>query len=100
MTRKDAVGPVQVLVSEQPGAPANVPEIAGTVGFDRPSLGDLLLRGRQRFPSNGGYEVETEKTYRIEVAGEDAEGKPVSRLLSGAGLRFAPGAIVDFDATL
>ena len=102
VNRKRSVGPVQVLVTKvdlpqdqpKPGA------IAGTIGFRRPSLVELLLRNANRFPGNGGHEVVPDTVYQIGVIGRDADGKKLDDPLAGQLYCFAPRAIVDFEVTL
>jgi hypothetical protein len=99
--KQNAVGEIQVLVEPVNPLPAgpNPPAIAGTIGFRRPGLFELLLRNANRFPQNGGYVVQPNVPYLIEVEGRDANGTPLKRL-GGRSYVFAPRAIVDFDVTM
>jgi len=99
--KQNAVGEVRVLVEPVNPLPAgpNPPAIAGTIGFRRPGLFELLLRNANRFPQNGGYVVRPNVPYLIEVEGRDASGAPLKRL-GGRSYVFAPRAIVDFDVTI
>jgi hypothetical protein len=98
--RQKAVGPVEIQITEVEAPDPPPGAIAGTVGFRRPSLGELLFRNTNRFPPNGGYVVEPGKVYRIDIVGHDAKNARLPDPLSGRMLRFAPGAIVDFEVTL
>jgi hypothetical protein len=100
--RVNAVGRVQVIVSKVDALPEGEiapPAIAGSIGFSRPGISELLLRNIDRFPQNGGYVVEPGKPYRIFVVGKDANGtvltRPEDRLYV-----FAPRAIVDFQVEI
>jgi len=98
--RDKVVGPVRVHVTEVP-APDPAPDaIAGTIGFRRPSLLELLMRNPNRFPANGGYEVEPGKVYRIDVVGLDRDGEPIPNPVGREVYRFAPRAIADFEVSL
>lgn len=98
--RVNAVGPVHVHVTEARTPATDPSAIAGTIGFRRPSLSELLFRNANRFPANGGYVVDPGKVYKIEVVGYDAQNKQLPDHLSGREYRFAPRAIVDFEVTL
>jgi hypothetical protein len=100
--RQNAVGEVQVSI--QPAAPlaAGTPApsaIAGTIGFKRPSLLELLLRNTNRFPQNGGYVVKPNLPYSIFVEGKDANGTLIKGLDQKLYV-FSPRAVVDFEVTL
>ncbi len=99
--KQNAVGEVRVLVEPVNPVPAgpNPPAIAGTIGFRRPRLFELLVRNTNRFPQSGGYVVHPNVPYLIEVEGADANGTPLKRL-GGRSYVFAPRAIVDFDVTM
>ena len=97
--RDKAVGPVHVELTQADGAdPAHA--IAGTAHSGRPELPSLLFRNRNRFPQNGGYEVEPGKTYGITVSGTDSDGAVLRKDVVPAPVRFARGAIVDFEVTI
>jgi hypothetical protein len=98
--RVASVGPVHVHVTEVASPNTDPSAIAGTIGFRRPSLLELLLRNPNRFPQNGGYVVEPDKVYKIEIASYDAQNQPLPDPLAGREYRFAPRAIVDFEVTL
>lgn len=102
VNRANSVGPVQVHVTkvELPEGTPKPGAIAGTIGFKRPSLLELLLRNANRFPGNGGYVVEPDTVYRIEVVGHDADGNKLEDPLARQTYCFAPRAIVDFEVTL
>lgn len=100
--KMNAVGEVQVVVSKVDALAAGEiapPAIAGSIGFARPRLKDLLLRNLDRFPQNGGYVVRPNVPYRIVVEGKDAKGDPLKRL-DGRYYVFAPRAIVDFNVSM
>jgi len=100
--RVNAVGQVQVVVSKVDTVPQGVdapPAIAGSIGFSRPRLSDLLLRNIDRFPQNGGYVVKPNEPYRILVEGADKNGTTITRL-GDRYYVFAPRAIVDFQVEI
>ena len=100
--RVNAVGQVQVVVSKVDTMPQGVdtpPAIAGSIGFSRPRLSDLLLRNIDRFPQNGGYVVKPNEPYRILVEGADKNGTTITRL-GDRYYVFAPRAIVDFQVEI
>lgn len=98
--QKLADSPVQVHVTEDPGAPADLPAIAGTCLGGRPSLLSLLMRNNDRFPQNGGYSVTPDRAYRISVSATDREGKKITKDISEDPVKLAGGAIVDFEVVL
>ena len=109
VTRMNVVGDVRVTVRETADDPADAKApaaIAGTIAFRRQSLGDLLIRRKDRFPQNGGYILTPNRVYEIAVEGRDAGGNPLQAALGGEKgdkgdkFVFAPGAIVDFNVTL
>jgi hypothetical protein len=98
-TRKDSKGEIFVTVRKIGPADDKSPApIAGMIQMRRPSIIELLLRNRNRFPQNGGYTVAPKTVYEIAVESKDGEGHPIKRL--GEEYVFAEGAIVDFDVTL
>ena len=98
--KKQAESPVQVHVTEDPRAPADLPAIAGTCLVGRPSLLSLLMRNNDRFPQNGGYTVTPDKAYRISVSATDREGGRISKNVTEEPVKLAAGAIVDFEVEL
>ena len=80
-----------------PGDTSPAP-IAGTIGGERPSLGELLFRNPDRFPQNGGYTVEPGVVYNIAVTGKTADGDELQAM--GEDYVFADRAIVDFRVVL
>ncbi|MEM8542261.1 MAG: hypothetical protein AAGF25_15010 [Pseudomonadota bacterium] len=90
---------LQIAITPQCGDASNQPAIAGTVFANRPKLMSLLTTNNNRFPRNGGYEVEPGKSYRIAVIGTDKQGKRKAVNVSEDPMRFAPRAIVDLDVT-
>lgn len=96
--RASDTGPVHVSVSDAVSPPADLPALAGTIGFKRPSLLELMFQNANRFPGSGGYELEANKAYRICVT---ATGEPeATKLKFDETHRFAPGAIVDFEVRM
>jgi hypothetical protein len=91
-------GEVLVQISEDSsGAAAEHEFIAGSVNA-RKKLRDLFFPNRNRFPTSGGYKVESGKVYRISVTGKDESGTEYTGL--GETYSFAPRAIVDLDVKL
>jgi hypothetical protein len=100
--RMNAVGGVQVVVSKVDTLPQGAvapPAVAGSIGFSRPGLRELLLRNIDRFPQNGGYVVKPNDPYRILVEGKDRNGSVLTRL-GDRYYVFAPRAIVDFEVEI
>ena len=96
--RVKAVGLIEVHVSPPATASATPPTpIAGTIGR-LPRVRDLLVRNKDRFPSNGGHSVQPNTEYVVELTGADLSGNPLSA--SVGPFVLAPGAIVDFAVTL
>ena len=93
-------GPVRVMVTEVAETPADQEAIAGIALARRPSLSSLLFRNNNRFPENGGYALDPEKTYKVAVVGESSDGTTVRREITDGPIKLAAGAIVDFDVTL
>jgi hypothetical protein len=96
--RVRAAGPVHVEITQD--AAADIPAIAGTCLSARPGLLSLLMRNVNRFPSNGGHEVRPDTVYKIAVAGFDSAGNELRKEVSNGPVKFAAGAIVDFDTSL
>ncbi|AIC31322.1 hypothetical protein IE4771_PE00096 (plasmid) [Rhizobium etli bv. mimosae str. IE4771] len=102
VTRRTVDGPVLVTVQKVDAAPdgAAVTALAGSVRFRRPAVKELLMRNINRFPQNGGYVVEPDKTYLIQAIA-DKRGDTSTQLSSPTRYyRFAPRAIVDLDIVL
>jgi len=98
-TRKDSEGEIFVTVRKIGAADDKSPApIAGMIQMRRPSIIELILRNRNRFPPNGGYVVAPRTVYEITVESKDRAGHPIKRL--GEQYVFAEGAIVDFDVVL
>ncbi len=102
VVRAKAVGPVLVRLAEvDPVGPDTPPHLAGViaqVGFWRRVRGVFLL-DETRFPEAGGYEVDVDKQYRLEVSGRDATGASLASDIDGS-YSFAPGALIDLVARL
>jgi hypothetical protein len=97
--RDQAAGEIFVTVREiKSAADKSAAPIAGQIGVRRPSLWELLVRKRNRFPQNGGYTVTPNVVYEITVEAKNSNGEPLKRL--GEQYVFAEGAIVDFDVTI
>ena len=63
---------------------------------------DYFLSRKNRFPSNGGFRVDTNKTYAILVAKFEGDNhKQIGdwQLLGDSYFSFAPKAVIDFDVT-
>lgn len=73
------------------GAPA---PIAGTIGFSRPQLKNLLMRGSDRYPQNGGHVLLPDVVYEISVEAKDNRGVVVPAPAAEQ-IVLAPGAVVD-----
>ncbi|MCU7849371.1 MAG: hypothetical protein KZQ89_15560 [Candidatus Thiodiazotropha sp. (ex Lucinoma kastoroae)] len=93
-----ATGEVLVQISEDTsGASAQHDSIAGSVNA-RKKLRDLFFPNRNRFPTSGGYKVESGKVYKISVSGKNESGAMHTGL--GDTYSFAPRAIIDLDVKL
>ena len=91
--------PAPAAPGAAPAAPAVPPnQLAGVIRTDLQSAREIMLRNKDRFPQNGGCEVDTVSTYKITVTGTSADGTPLKKELGP--YSFAPGAIVDFNVTL
>jgi hypothetical protein len=98
-TRKDSKSEIFVTVRKIGPADDKSPApIAGMIQMRRPSLIELILRNRNRFPQNGGYTVSPKTVYEIAVESKDGDGYPIKRI--GEQFVFAEGAIVDFNVVL
>jgi hypothetical protein len=95
--RKDAVGPVDVLIGDPAGGG---PPVAGTIKGGRPpsALLRLFLRDPNRFPTAGGYAVPAHRICVVQLQGKDTTGKSITAQWGQKSV--APGAIVDLDITL
>lgn len=107
VTRKEAVGPIEVRLTQldaapaAPGAPAEpAAALVGTIGGRRPSLRELLMRNPDRFPQNSGFSVEPDVDYAIGLEARNGDKKMLKDPFKGRVFRFAPGAIVDLEADL
>jgi len=103
--RRKAAGPVFVKIKNlgplntYAGASPPMP-IVGTVAFSRRSLADLMLRRTDRFPENGGYELQPDVAYELTVEGIDSAGAALGWPTAPMVFALAPGAIVDLTASL
>ena len=99
LLRKDAVGPVAVLV----GPDGAQTPVAGTITGSSSERGLIrfFLRDYGRFPTAGGYAVAPDpaKLYRVHLVGRDKDSNPISSLVWGPNA-LAPGAIVDIELKL
>jgi hypothetical protein len=100
LTRKSAVGPVSIALTQVEDATGSVPSIAGTATNRRRSILSLMLRNTDRFPANGGYAVVPDTVYRAQAIGTDKAGNRIECELGVDTFRLSPGAFVDFEATL
>ena len=108
--RENAVGHITVHIDEDQSTGGQAPlAVAGSIGRELPKLKELLFRNVDRFPQNGGYVLEPNKSYVIELHAKDAsmqlhrydaDGSLLSTGQAGRPYSFAPGAIVDFKVTL
>ncbi len=105
--RVNAEGEVHVQLREGAAATSSDPApIAGTVGFETPRFIDLLLRNKNRFPSNGGYVIKPNVVYELSVRGKDGQGNAVYAWTDQNGNEefkafvCSPRAIVDFSVRL
>jgi hypothetical protein len=97
--RQHAVGTINVAISKTSAQGDAKPALAGTLTTTKPSLKDLFLRNKDRFPNSGGYVVEPHQTYEIELDARDADNNPIPSPINGT-YTFAPGAVIDFETTL
>ncbi len=108
--RANANGHITVHIDDDKTTGTQAPlAIAGSIGRKLPSLKELLFRNVDRFPQNGGYVLEPNKSYIIELHAKDAsmqlhrydaDGGRLGAGQSGKAYSFAPGAIVDFEVKL
>lgn len=101
MLRKQATGPVDVLIGVPPAAPETRSPIAGTVtgGTRLTKFVRLFLRDASRFPTSGGYPVPAGGLCQVQLRGIDANGQPVESRVWGPET-IAPGAIIDLELTV
>lgn len=102
ITRNRAVGPIEVTITKAAAEPGDeaIGALVGTVGGRKPSLRELLTRNPDRFPQSGGFALEPNEIYVISLLARDGNRTAIHDPFSGRRLRFAPGAIVDFDVRL
>jgi hypothetical protein len=101
LLRKQAQGPVDVLIGAPPVPPATQPPIAGTItGCSRlTKFVRLFVRDDSRFPMSGGFAVPAGSLCQVQLKGVDANGGPVASRAWGPET-IAPGAIVDLELTV
>ena len=101
LLRKQAIGPVDVLIGAPPVAPATQSPIAGTItgGTRFSKFVRLFVRDASRFPMSGGYAVPAGTLCQVQLKGVDATGNPVASRVWGPET-IAPGAIVDLELTV
>jgi hypothetical protein len=97
LVRKEAVGPVTVLIDE----PGGNRTVAGTIsGVGRgPSWWRYVVRDKGRFPTTGGHTVALGKPYEVVLQGMDRAGNPKESMKWGP-YEFAPGALVDLELSV
>ncbi len=102
VTCRTVDGPVQVSVQKIDAAPDGIAPfaLAGSVKFRRPALKELLMRNLNRFPQNGGYVVEPDKTYAIQAVGDKRGDSSVQVASPPRYYKFAPRAVVDLDIVI
>jgi len=100
LLRKDAIGPVDVLIGAPPVVPAPRSPIAGTItgGTRFTRFIRLFLRDASRFPMSGGYSVPAGSLCQVQLRGVSANGKDVTSRVWGPET-IAPGAIIDLELT-
>jgi hypothetical protein len=96
LLRDKAKGPVAVLVGES-GKPAVAGTIAGRSSSSR--LLQFFLRDQGRLPPSGGFPVELNKPYEVQLEGIDQKGAKISSEKWGP-YSLAAGALVDLEITL
>lgn len=101
LLRKQAQGPVDVLIGAPPTPPATQPAIAGTItgGSRLTKFVRLFIRDASRFPMSGGFAVPAGTLCQVQLKGVDANGQSVVSRVWGPET-IAPGAIVDLELTL
>lgn len=101
LLRKQAQGPVDVLIGAPPVPPATQPPIAGTItgGSRLTKFVRLFVRDASRFPMSGGFAVPAGSLCQVQLKGLDANGQPVVSRVWGPET-IAPGAIVDLELTM
>ena len=101
LLRKQATGPVDVLVGAPPSALATRSPIAGTItgGTRLTKFVRLFVRDASRFPMSGGYAVAAGTLCQVQLNGIDANGNPVASRVWGPET-IAPGAIIDLELTV
>ena len=101
LLRKDAIGPVDVLIGAPPVPPAARSPIAGTItgGRRRTNLVRLFLRDTSRFPTSGGHAVLAGSVCQVQLRGIDRNGIEVLSRVWGPET-IAPGAIIDLELSV
>lgn len=101
LLRKQAKGPVDVLIGAPAAPPATQPPIAGTItgGSRLTQFVRLFVRDASRFPMSGGFAVPAGSLCQVQLKGIDASGQPVVSRVWGPET-IAPGAIVDLELTI
>jgi hypothetical protein len=98
--RKEATGHIGVLLSKSSPQPSNMPSAyAGTISKASPAFRDQFLRNPRRFPQSGGFVVEPDVAYELELVATDSSDQKVQSAIDGTYV-FARGAIVDLEVTL
>lgn len=97
LIRKDAKGPVSVLV----GPPVAPLPVAGTIaGSSKGSSGlRYFIRDPGRFPTAGGYAVPADQTYQVQLQGVSGTGNVIASSTWGP-YTLAKGAIIDLELSL
>lgn len=98
LLRKEAIGPVDVLIGAPPVAPATRSPIAGTItgGTRLAKFVRLFLRDTSRFPMSGGFAVPAGSLCEVQLRGIGANGQLVLSRVWGPDT-IAPGAIIDLE---
>ncbi len=101
LIRKQAQGPVDVLIGAPPIHPATQPPIAGTItGCSRLSkFVRLFIRDTSRFPMSGGFAVPAGSLCQVQLKGIATSGQPVVSQVWGPET-IASSAIIDLELTL
>ena len=95
LNRKNAVGPVEVFVTDVSGVATLVGMITGNA--HPPGLLRWLVRDDMRFPTAGGHALAGDADYAVSIAGKDRNGKPLTD--SWGPFHIGKGAIIDLTLT-
>ncbi|MCV0427258.1 MAG: hypothetical protein K5905_17495 [Roseibium sp.] len=97
ITRKNAVGPVNVLYG-----PEDNMAVIGTItgGGKKNWFESMLFRNDARFPKSGGYSVTVDETCKLQLRGVKEDGTPIESPPEWGAYKIGKRAVIDLHLSI